>query len=532
MVTIKKFHVDSKIYFKYMNETTSRTEKFILRELDKLKKLNKEDYSLVAENLLKRIKTKRPKIRPGLVRLGYEICGGKNWKKIVPICAAIEILNVSTYTINKIFDEKGGGWDKKRINNNIIAGIKQRELAHYILHWATKLVSPKKFVDINKLFIKTNDITYSGQVIDLNDLNLRNKIPDFKEFMKKYTKRCHYFGGNFYRNALVIGGLLANGTQVQLDALWKSGYFLGTGIQMVNDIGDFVPEDQKPYEEAFKYYQDQFGDLRSGKLTLPIYLLIKNSSKEEKEFILSQVGKTKTTKNEGYKLAILLFKTDTFRGCKKITKKYIKDMKDQLILFENSKIKNLLSATPSIIKSSIYWKKLREIYESSLANEKIILVDEKDKSIGIGEKNEVHRKGKLHRAFSILVFNSKGELLIQKRAGTKYHSGGLWSNTVCSHPNPKESLIKTAHSRLKEEMGFDCPLKKVFSFRYKACFENSLIENEIDHVFIGEFNGEPKPNFREVADYKWISINKLGQYIKKDSIRFTPWFKIILDKIT
>lgn len=133
---------------------------------------------------------------------------------------------------------------------------------------------------------------------------------------------------------------------------------------------------------------------------------------------------------------------------------------------------------------------------------KVVLVNKKNKKIGVEEKIKVHKEGKLHRAFSIFVFNSKGELLIQQRAKIKYHSGELWSNTCCGHPKPNESYQKAVHRRLKEEMGFDCNIKKLFCFIYKIDFKNGLIENEYDCVFIGEFDGMPKPNTKEIKNYK------------------------------
>ncbi len=163
--------------------------------------------------------------------------------------------------------------------------------------------------------------------------------------------------------------------------------------------------------------------------------------------------------------------------------------------------------------------------------EKVILVDKNNKKLGVEEKINVHKKGKLHRAFSIFVFNSKEELLIQKRDKKKYHCGGLWSNTVCSHPQLSETYNQATHRRLKEEMGFDCALKKLFCFTYKVKFQNGLIENEYDCVFIGKFNGKPKPNTKEIMDYKWISIKKLKQEILKNPKKYTPWLKIALRKI-
>ncbi len=162
--------------------------------------------------------------------------------------------------------------------------------------------------------------------------------------------------------------------------------------------------------------------------------------------------------------------------------------------------------------------------------EYVILVDGNDKFIGTEEKIKAHKKGKMHRAFSIFIFNSKGELLIQKRAGTKYHSGGLWSNTTCSHPKPEQSLTKSAHRRLKKEMGFDCPLEKAFKFHYQIVLDNDLIENEIDTVFIGKYDGDVKLNENEASDYKWISIERLNEEFIFNNNKYTAWLKIALKK--
>ena len=147
--------------------------------------------------------------------------------------------------------------------------------------------------------------------------------------------------------------------------------------------------------------------------------------------------------------------------------------------------------------------------------EEIILVDEKDNEVGIGEKLKVHREGKLHRAFSIFIFNPKGEMLLQKRAKTKYHSLGLWTNTCCSHPRPNELLVEAIYRRLKEEMGINCDLKKIFSFVYKADL-GEMTEYEFDHVFIGKFDENPYLNKEEAEDWKWISPGELKKDVKEN----------------
>ncbi len=158
----------------------------------------------------------------------------------------------------------------------------------------------------------------------------------------------------------------------------------------------------------------------------------------------------------------------------------------------------------------------------------IPLVDDNDTIIGHEEKLVVHKKGLLHRAFSILVYNGLGELLIHQRALGKYHSPGLWTNTCCGHPNEGENMKDAVLRRLQEEMGFDCDLTYSFTFRYTAGFNNGLIENEIDHVYVGNFDGNFTVNPEEVADYKWINKIDLQKEIFEKPEKFTVWFKEIV----
>jgi len=168
------------------------------------------------------------------------------------------------------------------------------------------------------------------------------------------------------------------------------------------------------------------------------------------------------------------------------------------------------------------------IGETASLPKEIILVDEKDNQIGIGGKIKTHFEGRLHRAFSILIFNSKGELLIQQRAKTKQHSPGLWANTCCSHPRPNEILKEAAKRRLKEEMGIETDLKETFSFIYRAK-SGDWIEHEFDHVFLGKFDGEPKPNKEEAQDFRWIELQELKRDVKEHPEKYTFWFKQILN---
>ena len=163
--------------------------------------------------------------------------------------------------------------------------------------------------------------------------------------------------------------------------------------------------------------------------------------------------------------------------------------------------------------------------------EKVILVDKTDHQIGEMEKQEAHIKGLLHRAFSIFIFNSKGEVLLQQRAFHKYHSGGLWTNTCCSHPRNGETTIQAANRRLMEEMGMSCVLTEEFSFIYKAKLDNDLYEHELDHVLFGTTDLLPQINKEEVADYKYSSFQDIQQEMKAYPDRYTAWFKICFDEV-
>lgn len=163
--------------------------------------------------------------------------------------------------------------------------------------------------------------------------------------------------------------------------------------------------------------------------------------------------------------------------------------------------------------------------------QQVILVNEKDEVTGAAGKMEAHERGLLHRAFSVFVFNSKGEMLLQQRAINKYHSGGLWTNACCSHPGPGEEIAAAAQRRLKEEMGFDIPVKKSFDFVYKVNFENGLTEYEFDHVFVGEYEGPVGYNKEEVMDYCYKPMQEIRDSLKAYPQNYTVWFRLAFPKI-
>ncbi len=167
---------------------------------------------------------------------------------------------------------------------------------------------------------------------------------------------------------------------------------------------------------------------------------------------------------------------------------------------------------------------------SPSTTEYVILVDHHDEPVGVAEKLQAHRQGLLHRAFSIFVINSQGQLLLQKRASGKYHSGGLWTNTCCSHPRPQETIAQAANRRLYEEMGITCSLDELFSFIYQTDLDHGLVEHEFDHVLLGYFDGTPEPNPAEAEAWQWIDLDDLQRLIYTSPENYTYWLRMCLNQ--
>lgn len=169
-------------------------------------------------------------------------------------------------------------------------------------------------------------------------------------------------------------------------------------------------------------------------------------------------------------------------------------------------------------------------FGANLSEENVVLVNNRDEPIGIEGKTNAHVKGLLHRAFSVFVVNASGQLLMQRRALTKYHSKGLWSNTCCGHPRPGETIEEASRRRLREEMGFVSELSEVFEFIYHANLEDGLIEHEYDHVLVGWFEGVPRPDPTEIAEWRWLDMATLSIDLKDYPESYTYWFRISFDR--
>jgi isopentenyl-diphosphate Delta-isomerase len=169
--------------------------------------------------------------------------------------------------------------------------------------------------------------------------------------------------------------------------------------------------------------------------------------------------------------------------------------------------------------------------ETGRMSEQVILVDAEDREQGVLEKSRAHREGRLHRAFSVFVFGSNGTMLLQRRALDKYHSGGLWTNTCCSHPRPGESTAAAAHRRLQEEMGFDCALEETHTFVYRAALDHGMHEHELDHVLVGRSDAIPRPMPDEVMDWGYFAVQWIWKRLGERPDEFTVWFRIAMEEL-
>ena len=163
--------------------------------------------------------------------------------------------------------------------------------------------------------------------------------------------------------------------------------------------------------------------------------------------------------------------------------------------------------------------------------ERVVLVDTDDQEVGTMSKSRAHLEGRLHRAFSIFIFNSQGRLLLQRRAEGKYHSAGLWTNSCCSHPRPGESIAHAAARRLKEELGFSCDLSPEFTFTYRAEVGDGLVEHEFDHVFFGSYDGPVLPDASEVCEVRWMRMNDLADDLRTSGGQYTAWLKLCWPRV-
>jgi len=322
-------------YFQKQKETSSAVDTLIKRYIADL-----EDTT--AQLPAKRIG--HPRLRDMSTRLGYELQGGRNWSEIVPIAAAFEFENCSSYVINWIFDEKGGKKSKEEVNNLIVAGMRLRELADKVLRDSNleKLVSCIHDINFNG---------YDGQFRDLNMLKVQNmnRYPTDEEFFKAYEERCRLLSGIFHGHCLSSGSHILGAPSQKLYAI---GERFGRALQASNDIGDFaIPS--KGQETLEKPYNDQFSDFKQGKLTLPTYLLLTRASDDDRKTLESKIGKEEITPSDAQEILDIMSKTRSLKYCLNYLKTKNEEAKRMLYeSFPKSPARNLVAQMLTTIVSN------------------------------------------------------------------------------------------------------------------------------------------------------------------------------------
>jgi len=323
-----------------------------------------KNFFRILESLLKK-RLKFPQLRPVISRLSYEIVGGKNWKRITPILAAMEIHNMYLYFHNWIFDNKNSIWSgdlrevRKKINDAIIAAATTREIYSDAIDKIN--ISPGQKLEIEKAFRKSVKETYYGQFLDVNlTINRFNEFKSEKDFLKLYELKSKIQSGSFYSLSGYIGAILGGASKKQREAIKEICKLFGTGLHISNDLGDFAPP-KKTKSTFGKVYQDQLADIRENRLTFPVFSVLKNGSQKEKEALLKMVGNYNPTKKEVLAAIKSIHLTGTFSYCKKYIRGYYEDA--EKLLHENfgkSRERDLFSVMLSVIRSNKFLTELRK----------------------------------------------------------------------------------------------------------------------------------------------------------------------------
>lgn len=341
-------------YFAQMRQTSEDVFPYIMKYLDQIKDIDIELYSLLMFVTEKR--RHKPMVRPFLVRLAYEVCGGENWQRIIPACAAFELLNISSYQSNCAFDNKMNILSKSQKDSQFIASVITREICSEMVMDLRLEFGPEIVEEIERSLNISNKYIYIAQHYDLNLLTVNNYVKYIADelFMKDYIKRCYYGGGVFTSQAAYAGGLLANADKSQLKALYGFGENYGIGLQIMNDLADFIPAGVD--EVVNRNYQDQFSDIRNGRLTLGVYKLLKNADIDTK-WILGKVLNQKTfSDTDLYEIARIVAETDIANFAESLSGQYGKKTKQCLGVFSNNDARGYLGLMASVCYSNKYLK--------------------------------------------------------------------------------------------------------------------------------------------------------------------------------
>lgn len=352
--------MDRNEYFRELRYTSNTVKPIIEKYMGIFRQRNEGIYRNILYLTKERIQKNSLLLKPFLVRLSYELTGGENWEKISPICAAAELINISSYQANLALDGKYELITQEDKNNQFIASMLTREIVFDIVN---ELLNHIDISIINKILhslAESNKYIYLGQYYDQNVLISKciDSTLEFPSYLKLYINKCYYFSGVFSEQCAFIGGVLSRATEDELIALREYGRNFGIGLHIVNDIGDFTPSSLIK-SNTFKKGSDQYNDIRHGKLTLPIVYVLKFGKDSQRTKILNALQNRYVSEEDLLKITRIIINTGAFAFSKKLAKDYMKKAKHALINFEPSTARSLLSVMTSQLRSNKYFAALR-----------------------------------------------------------------------------------------------------------------------------------------------------------------------------
>jgi len=346
-------------YFSFLQETSESIKPTIKNYIEPFRDINKELYEILMFFVRSRLNTRLQK--PTLFRLAYELCGGKDWEKVIPAAVAFEFINISSYQANSAFDEKLGVLTKQQKDSQFLASMISRELSFEIASAIEKSFGEQLATKLYSSLSISNYNVYLAQHYDLNVLTVEN-LEDYRNedlFLKDYTQRCFCGSGVINGQCAYIGGLLAGGELRELQALQEFGESFGTALQIVNDVGDFVPNNADPL--ISRGFQDQYSDLKNGRLTLPLYHLLRLGSHKVKTRTREIIEQGCPNEYSLFEITKLLLENGAIMYAKEKAKILVKKAERHLSSFEEIQSKNLLLIMATIILTNKYFVALRRV---------------------------------------------------------------------------------------------------------------------------------------------------------------------------
>jgi hypothetical protein len=351
--------MDREKYFTYLKDTSALVSPLILEQVESFCKNEKELKKILMFFYEKRIG--RILLKPALFRLSYEVCGGTDFHILLPIAAAFEVLNISSYQANSSFDNKVGVWNKEEKDSQFIASIISREIADKLIDQCERVISHSVLYQIKKCLSTSNAYIYKAQHYDLNLLTINN-FNNFKkqeDYLKAYNDRCYFGSGIFSGQCALAGSIAANSNVEEQQSLLKFGELYGTALHQINDLADYFPGD----ERQSKLYQDNFCDFKNGRLTLPLYLLLNSHNSITASKILSLKNKKDgLLPDDILEVQSFLIEEGVVGFCKGLTMKKFKEAKGYLHCFIPSDVKSLLSVLLSVLDSNKFYYRINKIF--------------------------------------------------------------------------------------------------------------------------------------------------------------------------